>query len=131
MDGEGEGKGEPTSCTKLRYQQQARQHHSTVSLCCCVVVMTQGGGGIEEEEPSRIHPTQVAPIAMENVRDSFQLFPVARSLDEDYAPRSRAARSGRRVLPVALTPRLILTEFKAAINWAKLQVRSNRMIQQE
>ena len=74
---------------------------------------------------------QVAPIAMENVRDSIQLFPVARSLDEDYAPRSRAARSGRRVLPVALTPRLIPTEFKAAINWARLQVRSNGMIQHD
>ena len=60
---------------------------------------------------SRIHPTQVAPIAMENVRDSIQLFPAAaaafaRSLDEDIRT-SLAARSGRGVLPVALTPRLI------------------------
>ena len=79
---------------------------------------------------------QVAPIAMENVRDSIQLFPAAaaafpRSLDEDIRT-SLAARGGRRVLPVvALTPRLISTEFKAAINWARLQVRSNRRIQQD
>ena len=71
----------------------ASQHGELMLLC------SSDDAGLSGR--SRIHPTQVAPIAMENARDSIQLFPVAaaaaafaRSLDEDI--RTSLARGPQR-----------------------------------
>ena len=52
----------------------ASQHGELMLLCSCDDAGRRAAGS---RRGSRIHPTQVAPIAMENARDSIQLFPVA------------------------------------------------------
>ena len=100
MDGEGRRRANKLHKVAISAAGAAASQHGELMLLC-----SSDDAGLSGR--SRIHPTQVAPIAMENARDSIQLFPAAEntafahSLDEDIrtslvrGPR-RGARASRR-----------------------------------